>query len=377
MSQRSIASVISSGTVPRSSPTIVVLVTAAWAAITASSSSRGIAHVHAVGRARPFGDPPQPLHAHHVVDAQHRCLLAGPRDEALPELVPAATPGRRQLRREPPVLSVGEELVRRRADRHGRCEERAVRPRLVAVGVAPDREVEEEHRPPRRPRPRRAGSGRDVGRARGCAEPARPAGRRRPARGGRPDSGRSRRRRVGRRRTAKRPPAGAGRGRRRDRAAGGAGDGRAPANRSDRTGPGPGRRGARRRRCRPRSSGAGSSARTGSGRTGRRGTRRRAATSRSRRHRAAARARRARPGGRTTAAGRRAPRARTPARTVRRHRRGQGARGIVGGGTTTVATSSRPPRRTFEAMAADGKVGRERHGAVDQAAARSSCRRRG
>ena len=40
-SQRSSASVTSSGTVPRFSPTIVVEVCTAWAAMTASSSSRG------------------------------------------------------------------------------------------------------------------------------------------------------------------------------------------------------------------------------------------------------------------------------------------------------------------------------------------------
>ena len=108
-----------------------------------------IPDVHAVAGARPVGDPPQPVHAHDVVDAQHRRRLPGVGDEALPELVTTASPRRRQLGREPPVLPVGEELVRRSADGHAGGEQLTVRPHLVAAGVAADREIEAEHGPTR------------------------------------------------------------------------------------------------------------------------------------------------------------------------------------------------------------------------------------
>ena len=104
----------------------------------------GIADVHAIGRAAPVGDPPQPLHAHDVVDAQHGGVLAGAGDEVAPQGVSAAPAGARQLRREAPVLAFGEELVRWGADVHPGGEQRAVGPRLVPVGVAADRQVEGE-----------------------------------------------------------------------------------------------------------------------------------------------------------------------------------------------------------------------------------------
>ena len=73
-----------------------------------------------------------------------RGVLAGAGDEVAPQRVPAAPAGAGQLRREAPVLAVGEELVGRRADRHPGGEQRAVGPRLVPVGVAADRQVEGE-----------------------------------------------------------------------------------------------------------------------------------------------------------------------------------------------------------------------------------------
>ena len=79
-----------------------------------------VAHVRSFGRAHALRYPPQPVHAHHVVDAQHRGVLAGAGDEPPPQRVAAAPAGARQLRREAPVLAVGEELVGRRADGHAR-----------------------------------------------------------------------------------------------------------------------------------------------------------------------------------------------------------------------------------------------------------------
>ena len=74
-------------------------------------------------------------------------MLAGPGDEPLPQGVTAAPAGARQLRWESPVLTLVEELVRRRADRHPLGEQVAEGPRLVAVGVAADRQVEGQHGP--------------------------------------------------------------------------------------------------------------------------------------------------------------------------------------------------------------------------------------
>ena len=84
-SQRSSASLTSSGTVPRFSPTIVVPVPGGLGGDDGEDLLAGVAHVDAVAGAGALGDPPQPLHAHHVVDAQHRGVLAGPGDELPPQ----------------------------------------------------------------------------------------------------------------------------------------------------------------------------------------------------------------------------------------------------------------------------------------------------
>ena len=201
-SHRSSASVTSLGTVPRFSPTIVVSLRAASAAITASSSSRGYrTYAPSVARAA-LGDPPEPLDAHHVVDAQHGRVLTRARDELPPQGVPASAPGARQLGREPPVLALGEELVGRRAHGHPGGEERAVGPRLVAVRGG----CRSADRAPARPAPdlrsRRAGGGRGTGRARGCARRGPAGARRRAGRGRWRGTARSRRRPAGRRRSA-------------------------------------------------------------------------------------------------------------------------------------------------------------------------------
>ena len=84
-------------------------------------------------------------------------------------------------------------------------EQVAVGPRLVAVRVAADRQVEGERGAPVALDARPAGGRRGTGRAGGCARRAPRARRRRPASGARRGSGRSRRRRDGRRRSGRCP----------------------------------------------------------------------------------------------------------------------------------------------------------------------------
>ena len=218
----------------------VVFASAASAAIDREQLVARVAHVHAVAGAHPVGDPPQPVHAHHVVDAQHRRVATGSGRRAAPQGVPGAPAGAGQLRREPPVLAVLEELVGRRADGHRRAAQVGVGPRLVAGGVASDRQVEGERRraAPTRARPAGASARNWARRWLRLDE----AGRRRVGRSGRrrpwPGSGRSRRRRgarppsdrSGRQYGSLRSPAP-----RRRRAAGAGDAGRAPASRPARS----------------------------------------------------------------------------------------------------------------------------------------------
>ena len=183
-----------------------------------------VPHVRPFGRAHALRYPPQPVHAHHVVDPQHRRVLARRGRRAA-----ATASGRRAGRRPgscggkpqswpsaknssggaPTVMPGGEQV--------------AVGPRLVAGDVAADRQVEGERGAAVALDRGRAGGRRGTGRAGGCARRAPRARRRRRRRvlgaeAGEVDDVGTARRRSGRCR-----PGCTGRGRGRPRAAGGAG----------------------------------------------------------------------------------------------------------------------------------------------------------
>ena len=111
---------------------------------------RGQPHVRAVGGSGVAGDPPQPEHPHHVVDAQP--AVGGHRgaDRLDERLVAggAELPG--DEGRQPPVLTGGVELVRRRADRDAVGEQVLPLPRVEPVGVDTDRQVLDEREAPGR-----------------------------------------------------------------------------------------------------------------------------------------------------------------------------------------------------------------------------------
>jgi hypothetical protein len=103
-----------------------------------------VAHIGAVGRLRPVGDPVQAVEGHDVVDPEHAGgLELGPEDR--PQIGVAALP--RALRvgwREAPVLAPDEEVVGGRAHRRAAGEEAAVAPQVVGARVDPQGQVEVE-----------------------------------------------------------------------------------------------------------------------------------------------------------------------------------------------------------------------------------------
>src|SRR5439155_23641978 len=94
---------------------------------------RRVPHVGALGRGLAVGDPEQAEQAHHVVEANTRCVprrAANRVDEWRPLRV-AQLP--RVESRNAPVLTVSEELVGRRADAHARREVVTPSPRVETV----------------------------------------------------------------------------------------------------------------------------------------------------------------------------------------------------------------------------------------------------
>ena len=114
----------------------------------------GVADVHAVGRARALGDPPQPLHAHHVVDAQHRGVLAGAGDEPPPQPCPLRRPAPGSCGGNPQSWPSAKNSSGGAPTVIPVANSSRVGPRLVAGRVAADRQVEGERGPARRPRRR-------------------------------------------------------------------------------------------------------------------------------------------------------------------------------------------------------------------------------
>ncbi len=104
----------------------------------------GVPHVGAIGRGGAFRNEPQAVETHHVVEAQH-ASEPQVRVEARSEVRMTGAARRvRRERREPPVLPVREERVRRGSDGRVLHEQIGILRDVEAGAVRTDREVEVE-----------------------------------------------------------------------------------------------------------------------------------------------------------------------------------------------------------------------------------------
>ena len=208
------ASVTSSGTVPRFSPTIVVAVARRLGGDHGEQLLPGVAHVRAVvgagARRGPTTAGGRPSRGRCAGSRRARRRGRRARRHSrwpLRRPAPGSCGGKPQSWPSAKNSSGGAPTVIAGGEQVG------VGPRLEAVRVAADRQVEGERGPTRRPRRRPAGGRRGTGRGGGCARRAPSGGRRRRRRVARRGSGRRRRRRDGRRRSGRCRPARTGRGR--------------------------------------------------------------------------------------------------------------------------------------------------------------------